>query len=794
MQQREQATPIRTKLLAPAGGPEAGYAAFRYGADAVYCGLRSFSARASALNFSPEELRELVHYAHSAPRPREVYVTLNTLVAEGELPVVAETVAAVVESGADALIVQDYGVARIARAVAPSLVLHASTQMAVHSLEGARAATRLGFGQVTLAREMTFEEISQIAAEGIATEVFIHGALCYSYSGLCLMSAVRNGRSGNRGRCAYPCRERYSLDSHGGGLAFSMKDLALGEDVRRFAEAGVSCLKIEGRMKSPLYVAATTDFYRRILDGAFADERELRRAAEDVMTVFSRKQTRLNFGGVRHCGNVDANATGHGGAPVGAVESVRAARDGVRWLEFRTSRDLQVRDGLQIELPDDEHPFGFSIESFDAGGARRPVFERAAGEIARVPLPPEAPRIPVGAPVSCASSQDVKQRFDTSMPPAAERTARTPVDAVMEIRQDGVALRMSARGIHGESRLEGAFNPARDIAAMERAAAESCAKLGDTAFAPASFQLHNPDALFVPVSQMNELRRQACAALHEKLVAESALRHERMIETAAAEMKRMTPRAPDAPERWIVRADRFDTLADIDDADEVVLDIDGVSDEEVRKAAAKFGKGRIRLALPIVTRSYESAEIRRRIAALTGMGFTRWLAANISAWEFLPQGCDIAADWTLSAWNTPAIRELMARGATGVTLSPECGVEELCGLAATWGDVAAVVLHQDTPLMISESCPISALGAKCGECPPKAEGRTSVALHAQRGDDVVATMRNCRTFITNMAPLSLARHVRALRDAGCRNWRVDFCLREYTAAEAAEIWRGLRDS
>ena len=281
----------RAKLLAPAGGPEAGYAAFRHGADAVYCGLRNFSARAEAVNFSADELRELIHFAHVQPRRREVFVTLNTLMAEAEIPQFADAICTAAECGADALIVQDLGVARLARTVAPDLLLHASTQMALHNLEGARTAQRWGFSQITLARELIFDEIRVIAAAGVPVEVFIHGALCYSYSGLCLMSAVRNGRSGNRGRCAYPCRDRYALAGSGeNGLAFSMKDLALGESVRALDAMGVACLKIEGRMKSPLYVAAVTDYYRRILDDAFRSERELREAEEDLQTIFSRKR------------------------------------------------------------------------------------------------------------------------------------------------------------------------------------------------------------------------------------------------------------------------------------------------------------------------------------------------------------------------------------------------------------------------------------------------------------------------------------------------------------------------
>ncbi|MDR1744592.1 MAG: U32 family peptidase, partial [Planctomycetota bacterium] len=182
----------RVELLAPAGQPDAAYAAFRYGADAVYLGLDRFSARAEAVNFTPDQLDEAVAYAHSLSPQRRVYLALNTLVQEHELPGAATSLALAAEAGVDAVIVQDLGVARIARERFPGLALHASTQMAIHNPEGVRAAKHLGFSRVTLARELTLDELREIARiasnEGIETEVFIHGTLCYSYSGLCLFS------------------------------------------------------------------------------------------------------------------------------------------------------------------------------------------------------------------------------------------------------------------------------------------------------------------------------------------------------------------------------------------------------------------------------------------------------------------------------------------------------------------------------------------------------------------------------------------------------------------------------
>ena len=360
-----------TELLAPAGERAAAYAAFAFGADAVYTGLPRFSARAEAVNLAPRELEEIAVYAHALPRPRRVYVTLNTLIRDAELPDLVRTLGLCADCGVDAVIVQDFGVARLARRHFPALRLHASTQMALHNLEGVRAAARLGFRRVTLARELTLDELRSIAKQAPAeVEAFLHGALCYSYSGLCLYSALLRDRSGNRGACAYPCRDTFAPVSHAqatsdyiykhgqysGGLVFSMKDLAGGASIHDLAGAGVAALKIEGRKKSPLYVAAAVNYHRKLLDRAFKPG-EQEQCAHDLRTIFSRPWTGLYLKSKANRDVIDPGATGHRGTPVGRVEN-----SGRGFLQFRTALPLEVHDGLQVELPGETRPYGFAVE------------------------------------------------------------------------------------------------------------------------------------------------------------------------------------------------------------------------------------------------------------------------------------------------------------------------------------------------------------------------------------------------------------------------------------------------
>ena len=250
------------------------------------------------------------------------------------------------------MIVQDWGLAALARRLFPRLPLHASTQMAVHSRAGVRACAARGFSRVILARELTLDEIGAAArARDAEIEVFVHGALCYAVSGLCLFSSHALGRSGNRGRCAYCCRDRLREGDAGdsGSHPFSMRDLAWLPHLRRLTDMGVASLKIEGRMKSPLYVAAITDLYRRALDGVLAPDDEARKVA-DLQTIFSRPWTDLYAArtDADPTAVIDPSAVGHRGTRIGTVQTVLRDARGRRWLRFRTGRALEKHDGIQM--------------------------------------------------------------------------------------------------------------------------------------------------------------------------------------------------------------------------------------------------------------------------------------------------------------------------------------------------------------------------------------------------------------------------------------------------------------
>jgi collagenase-like PrtC family protease len=721
------------ELLAPAGGPDAAFAALHFGADAIYLGLKKFSARAEAENFTLDELSEVVAYAHALTPRRRVLVAVNTLLRNDELPELVQTLAALAGLGVDALIIQDLGVYHVARRYFPELALHASTQLAVHNRAGAEALRALGFCRVVLARELTFEEVHEItAAAGIETEVFVHGALCYSYSGLCLFSSQTLGRSGNRGRCAYSCRDTFTVTGApdtlrdgspvrrdpAAGLPFSMKDLALPDHVPALRAAGVACFKIEGRKKSPLYVAAATDFYRRLIDGRLdGDERAARES--DLQAAFGRPWTRLFIDSHRDKEVAERDLAHQRGALVGRVESVHPGRRSRR-LRFRTARALERHDGLHVDLPEPGRSFAFGVRRLWVleGDTCRPADQAPAGSLVEVALPQDHrthPEVPAGTLLYCASSAAVRRRYRHDRPdPALYRT-----------RDDS--------------------------------------------------------------GRKDATERRAALVAAQVCVAPGPPRRE--------------------PFRWSVKVDRVSfldafTAADWADLDEVIVDIardhPAALVDRLDRLGGLVGRERIRLALPPLARRWEEDGLRHKIDRLRAAGWMRWEAANLSAWHYLgldPEAgttgaIDLATDWSVYALNRAAALQLLGMGVSRFALSPEDGLGNWRPLLAEFGARAVLIVHQDTPLFLAESCAYANL---IGGCPGKANCRfEQMEMTSAHGEKVTALDYHCRTIVLNQGPFCLSGRLPELAAAGAVSLRADFIYRRYEPGEVVERWRAVR--
>lgn len=494
------------ELLAPAGSPEALKAAVAAGADAVYLSGKRFGARKYAANFDERELEEAVEYAHL--RGVKIYITVNTLVRDEELRDVSSHLLWLYEIGADAVLVQDVGVAALARRIAPDMNLHASTQMTIHNRAGAAWAERLGMKRVVLAREVSIQEAEEIAhGLNIGLEVFVHGALCYCYSGQCLLSSVIGGRSGNRGMCAQPCRRPYVLlrgetDEYGRPVnmaaAFtkdrylmSTRDLAVYSHLDKIVKSPIQSLKIEGRMKSSEYVAIVTSIYRKALDSiAKGNWSPSERDRQDLALAFNRDFTGGYLAGSKEI--MGRQMSDNRGFFMGTVVSYDV-RNGEAAIRLNGSLGAEQGDGLVFQSPGQE--LGMVVHrslSFKDG-------------LLKLRTPD---RVKTGARVYLTSSIRLSRQAEKI---ASSARSQIPIDLVIFWEDGAPVVEGRLKGPKGDLKIEfkAGFR-------MEKAQSKPLTKeqieaqlkrTGGTPFCIRRVEMSYPGDLFVPLSSLNQLRR-----------------------------------------------------------------------------------------------------------------------------------------------------------------------------------------------------------------------------------------------------------------------------------------------
>ena len=476
------------EILAPAGNREALERAQAAGADAVYLGFALFSARAGAGNFNEAELKDAIRFAHL--HRMRVYVTVNTLIKDGEMPEAERLLKRLCDLRADGVLVQDAGILRLIRDHYPRLRVHASTQMVIHNATGVRWCGAVGMRRVVLARECSLEEIRKCAQAGPDVEVFAHGAQCVCVSGECLFSSMAGERSGNRGRCAQPCRKIYEIDGKKGAW-LSPRDLCLRDDLPALADSGAASLKIEGRLKRPEYVYTVANAYRRAMDalenGRFqkADETE----KDALKQIFHRGGFMRGYAfGAEDAAVIQPESVNHRGLFLGTV-----TESGRKDCRIKVTRDLHDGDGLRVISGKTE------TEYIYAGP------ETATGGSAVLRLRPED-RVRPGDQVWRLT--DTKQLEEAMAAPPRRIAVGMEMDA-----WPGRPLKL--RVSDGENRAEVTGGPAEAARTRETTEEDLCrqlAKTGGTDFLPREITVHTGGA-FVPVSACNSLRREALDAL-----------------------------------------------------------------------------------------------------------------------------------------------------------------------------------------------------------------------------------------------------------------------------------------
>lgn len=763
------------ELLAPAGGPESLRAAVHAGADAVYLGMKDLNARRGAENFDASSFAEACRYAHV--RGARVYLTANVLVRQDELTAALRLIDEAWFLGADAVILQDLGLVRAVRKSLPEVRIHASTQIGAHNLATVRTLAGLGVSRVTLARETSLSEIAAFARDGGAeVESFVHGALCFCYSGQCLLSSVVGGRSANRGLCAQPCRLSYALVDPSGVLAetpgahlLSPRDLAGIDLLPGLAQAGVAALKIEGRMKSPEYVALVTGVYRAALDRSLADPEGYSVLPSETSVLeeaFSRGFTAAYLEGVSDDSMMSYRRPNNRGVPVGRVSA-----PGPSGTEIAFDKAVESDD--TIEVWTSEGRFAQRVGPMTVRGVTTNV--APAGTRAGVRLDGRARPGDRVFRVASAALLEAARRL--SAPGSA--ASRVPADVEVRVRVgELVSVRLRARGAVGA-----ADGPVVEAARTKTVTAsevmEHVGRLGSTPFEAASWELDLDPAAGVGFSVLHSVRRDAAAAL------EAAL--------SAAEPPRRSPSnavaAPPATAHR--RSGAIELVVSAWSEDVAAACLSAGADRALLHAAAGAATGG--LTEPLLPRVAHDAEAGALLAVAAAAG--RATVGNLgSLAEAAREGVRTSADWPVNVMNSQAAACLQDLGAGFVWASPELSGRQLAELAAASPVPVGALAYGRVEVMVAEHCVLQAAGAcshECAGCARRAKGWWRLR-DAKGYEFPVMTDPSGRAHLVNSATLDLSRALDELVATGIAALRLDFTVE--VPDEAARVTAAFRSA
>lgn len=773
------------ELLAPAGSREALVAAVENGANAIYLAGNAFGARAYASNFDREALREAIHFAHL--RKVAIHVTVNTIVADEEMGPLRDYLRFLYEAGADAVLVQDLGVARVAHETVPDLPLHASTQMSVSSLEGVKALAELGFTRVVLARELSLKEIRHICAHApVEIETFMHGALCVCYSGQCLMSSMIGGRSGNRGRCAQPCRLPYTLvDEKGqdvlgdkaGSYLLSPRDLSTIDVIPDLIEAGVSSLKIEGRMKRPEYVATVVRTYREAIDTYYAGKgyAVTQEERDDLAQIFNRDFTTAYLEGRPGKAMMSDRRPNNRGLLIGRV----TAYDwDARIVTVKLSGRLGLGDQVDFWVKVGGRVTATISALTDAKG--RAVEEGQAGDTVSFAIP------------SAVRDHDrVFKVYDARLMERAKETyaagapvRRIPVAIAVRaaIGEPLTVTLCDAEGHRGEGRTDFIGESARKRPLSEEIIRKQVSRLGTSVYEMKSLHCDIAGEVMVPMSEINEARRKAVEALDALRLKEIEAREHRPEPKFTDRIARPTPKKA----HFLVAVD---TLGKAEAA--LAAGADGIlfggesyehrviAPEEYERAwqMAREAGARIDFNTPRIVHDGQQKHVERLLAAFAAFPPDAVHVHNIAMLALVRRLTDFAiqADYSLISYNKQTLAFLKDYGASGATLSPELTAKEIRQLAKESPLPLTCIVHGRLELMVSNYCVTGSFLGGCGEGPctqPCTRGHFALK---DRKDALfpLAMDQFCHMHVLNSKVLSMMPHAMKFRAAGIETMQIE---------------------
>ena len=689
------------EILAPAGSVPALEAAVYNGADAVYLGLSEFNARMGAENFTEENIADSIAFCHE--RGVRVHAVLNTLVSDREMPLALKTAKTLASAGVDAFIVQDLGLAdELMKRT--DVELHASTQLCVHSSDGVAFLADIGFRRVVLARELSEKEIERITAKSpIETEVFCHGAMCMAYSGQCYMSAIVGERSGNRGRCAQPCRLPYAVldEKHReykkDAYVLSLKDMCGIKDLRGLADAGVYSLKIEGRMKQIPYAAGVVSYYRKYIDLYFENPEEYKVDPVDIKAL----QQLFNRGGF-----TQGYYTSFAGREMMSIERPKSwgLKVGIvdkylpkyKKVTIRTREPLVPGDGLEIWTQTEPH-VGTNVSKHSK-----------AGEVITITLEGDINKNDVVYRTFGKALQDeLKKTYEKD-------TRKLPIYGMLRVKEgEPISLQLWDNGGNSVFVSGSIVEPAGSSPMLPMKLRENISKMGATPFVLADLQTDIDRYIYVNISEVNRVRRAACEALEAAILKKSKRKAKDDAVYAKPEKQPMQLRKKLTA--VVTNMGQLDAVLQARGICRVYYEAAADLEKNLDKILAKCRKAGVTLyaALPRVAREWnaeaEQPMIDRLIASEID-GFLVRAAGQFA--QVQKSGKKIVVDYNLNAMNRQTVEYWKEQGADNVCLSVEANLQEINRM----GDKdCEMVVYGYLPLMKTQQCPIgNYVGGKDG--------------------------------------------------------------------------------
>ena len=789
------------ELLAPAGSFDAVRAAVANGANAVYLGAERFNARDEGAQLTLDELEAACRLAHQ--HGARIYLTFNVLLKPAELHDALTYLGDCIDRGIDAAIVQDIGVVRLIRTIYPSLEIHGSTQMTVHDESGALVMQKLGVSRVVLARENTLDDIRAIraAVPDLGLESFIHGALCISYSGQCYMSGMISERSANRGSCAQSCRKDYVLtDENTGaeldrGYLISAKDLAAHDHLADIADAGIGCLKIEGRKKKPEYVATVTSGYRSFLTRLASGDRTPPSIVETepLVQIYSRGNTGGMYGGRAGRDYITRDQPDNHGMTLGRVIHSTASE-----VTVEVTHAIEINDGIAFEPPSlgGTKAIGFTVTAVRAVSQRDGVVRQTISTRQRIPSGWTVVRSSHAALLAAARAsyaalpetvQKRKHRLDLRL----FGSAGGPLRIIATCGDD----EMSARS-------EAVLAPASRRALDDTILREQLGRLGETPFALGALDRSGLGAdLFLPVSALNHLR--------QDVVDQLLGRRDWAEQSRLAERADRIGRAIESPEPIAVES-TMALLAEVHTIDEALVAAwagatEIVFDPFLRHPAPSLSRVRalndelaqrgvsLRIRTPTIVRPEDRTGVSKWLSLMLPVqtGHLGFLA------ELSREGRDVIGDYALNVFNQHTAAEFFVLGARRLTLSIEHTVEEMLAVSAPWrGAMFDAVIFGRPEGMTIEHCVLSAAFDR--------EVTTCRDLCVQKHPNVsitdpagytfpVATDSACRNRLLHSRPIEAGEYLPRLWRGGIRHFRLLFNVPGDPIADIVSGYRSMLD-